>query len=229
VKGYSPLEAGVRVIPNALSLMLVAPRGPALVARFGVKRVVRVGYLLVATGFTILSFGTVDTPYLVVAVALVCCGSGIAVVMPPASQQIVGSLPLAKAGVGSAVNDVTREVGGALGIAVAGSIVASIYGAGAEFAAVIPDDAARDAATESIGQAIAVADRGLSAGLVDQGQYDAFVGAARDAFTDGTRVAFLTLAVLAVAASFVISRFMPDRLPSRAVTFVPAPEPAVGS
>jgi EmrB/QacA subfamily drug resistance transporter len=229
VKGYSPLEAGVRVIPNALSLMIIAPRGPALVARFGVKRVVRVGYLLVATGFTILSFGTVDTPYPVVAVALVCCGSGIAIVMPPASQQIVGSLPLAKAGVGSAVNDVTREVGGALGIAVAGSIVASIYGAGAEFAGVIPDDAARDAATESIGQAIAVADRGLSAGLVDQSQHDAFVDAAREAFTDGTHVAFLTLAVLAVAASFVIAHFMPDRLPSREVAFVPAAEPAVGS
>jgi predicted MFS family arabinose efflux permease len=219
VKGYSPLEAGVRVIPNALSLMLVAPRGPALVARFGVKRVVRAGFLLVAAGFTTLSFCTASTPYALIAVALVCCGTGMAIVMPPASQQIVGSLPLAKAGVGSAMNDVTREVGGALGIAVAGSIVASIYGARAGFTDVIPDEAAREAATESIGQAIAVADRGVEAGLVDARQYDAFVGAAREAFTDGTRVAFLTLAVLAVGASFLIARLMPDRLPTRTVPF----------
>jgi EmrB/QacA subfamily drug resistance transporter len=219
VKGYSPLEAGVRVIPNALSLMLVAPRGPALVARFGVKRVVRAGFLLVAAGFTTLSFCTASTPYALIAVALVCCGTGMAIVMPPASQQIVGSLPLAKAGVGSAMNDVTREVGGALGIAVAGSIVASIYGTRAGFADVIPDEAAREAATESIGQAIAVADRGVEAGLVDARQYDAFVGAAREAFTDGTRVAFLTLAVLAVGASFLIARLMPDRLPTRTVPF----------
>jgi EmrB/QacA subfamily drug resistance transporter len=229
VKGYSPLEAGVRVIPNALSLMLVAPRGPALVARFGVKRVVRAGFLLVATGFTILSFGTAATPYPVIALALVCCGTGMAVVMPPASQQIVGSLPLAKAGVGSAVNDVTREVGGALGIAVTGSIVASIYGARAGFAAAIPDESVRDAATESIGQAIVVADRGLQEGLVDQGQYHALVDAARDAFTDGTRVAFLTLAGLAVVASFAIARFMPDRLPSRAVASAPKAQPSAES
>jgi predicted MFS family arabinose efflux permease len=207
--------------------MLVAPRGPALVTRFGVKRVVRVGYLLVASGFTLLSFATASTPYPFIALALVCCGSGMSLVMPPASQQIVGSLPLAKAGVGSAMNDVTREVGGALGIAVTGSIVASIYGAHAGFADVIPDEEAREAATESIGQALAVVDRGREAGLVDERQHDVFVDAARDAFSQGTRVAFLSLAVLALVASFLIARLMPDRLPTRAVPLVPAGEPAV--
>jgi EmrB/QacA subfamily drug resistance transporter len=226
VKAYSPLEAGVRVIPNALTLMIVAPRGPALVARYGVKRVVRAGFLLVATGFTILSFATGVTPYPVVAVALVLCGSGMAIVMPPASQQIVGSLPLAKAGVGSAMNDVTREVGGALGIAVVGSVVASIYGAGAGFADRIQDDAAREAATESIGQAITVAQRGLGEGLISQQEYETFVDAARDAFSDGTRVAFLALAVLCVLCSFVIAHFIPDRLPSRAVEMVGATDAA---
>ncbi len=224
VKGYSPLEAGVRVIPNALSLMLIAPRGPALVVRFGVKRVVRVGFLLVATGFTILSFATASTGYPVIAVALVCCGTGMAIVMPPASQQIVGSLPLAKAGVGSAMNDVTREVGGALGIAVAGSIVASIYATRAGFADRIPDEGAREAATESIGQAVAVAQRGLGEGLISDRDYETFVDAARDAFSDGTQVAFLSLAVLCVVGSFVIAHFIPDRLPTRAVAMAGATE-----
>src|SRR5690606_20570607 len=119
-----------------------------------------------------------------------------------------------KAGVGSAVNDVTREVGGALGIAVAGSIVATAY-RGADFLARIPDPAAREIAGESVGQAIAVGERALDAGLIDASTFSTLVAAAGDAFNDGTTIAFATMATIAVLAAAAIGRSIPDQLPSR--------------
>jgi predicted MFS family arabinose efflux permease len=198
VKGYTPLGAGLRVLPNAAALMITSPQAPKLVARFGVKRVLRTGFLVTAVGFVLLASATVSTPDAVVWVALLCTGSGMAMVMPGASQHIVGSLPLAKAGVGSAVNDVTREVGGALGIAVAGSIVATVY-------------RAADVAGASIGEAFAL----VRSGQVPAGEAGQVLAAAGDAFTDGTRVAFAVMATVAVLAGAFVARVIPDQLPSR--------------
>jgi hypothetical protein len=163
--------------------------------------VLRTGFLISAFGFLLLSTARASTSDLVVIAALLCTGGGIALVMPGASQHIVGSLPLGKAGVGSAVNDVTREVGGALGIAVAGSIVATVY------------RAADGALGESIGEAI---------GLVRTGQIPGAEGAAAlmasgDAFTDGTRIAFGVMACVAVVTGILVARTIPDRLPSQHV------------
>jgi hypothetical protein len=137
-------------------------------------------------------------------------------IMPCASQHIVGSLPLSKAGVGSAVNDVTREVGGALGIAVSGSIVATVYRA-SSFVDRIPVESARDVASESVGQAIGVANGALEQGLIDRPTFDSFVHAAGEAFNDGTRIAFGVMAVVALVAGIVIARIIPDQFPSRDV------------
>jgi len=196
VLGYSPLEAGVRVIPNALALVIMAPQAPKFVVRFGVRATMRAGFLLTSLGFALLALATRDTPILLVMVALVCTGTGGAFIMPAASQHVVGSLPLSKAGVGSAVNDVTREVGGALGIAVGGSIVATVY-------------RARDGVGESIGEAIGAARAG---GVADP---SAMIVAAGDAFNDGTRIAFFMMAALALLGGVVLSRIIPDELPSR--------------
>jgi EmrB/QacA subfamily drug resistance transporter len=215
VKGYSPLEAGVRVIPSAVMLMFFAPRSPKLVARFGVRPVVTAGFASAAIGFTLLAFARPTTPYLLVAVALVFTGSGIALVMPPASQQIVSSVPIERAGVGSAVNDVTREVGGALGIAVVGSIVTSIYRANTGFAEQITDPGARELAEESVGRAVGVAGRGLAEGVITQEQHDALVRAAGDAFNRGTVWAFAALAVLALVAAIALGRTIPNEAPVR--------------
>lgn len=213
VLGYTPLQAGIRTLPSALMIMIVAPQGPRLVARFGVKKVVRTGFLLAATAFVLYSFATPETGYGLIAVALVCNGIGIAMLMPPSSQHIVGSLPLHKSGVGSAVNDVTREVGGALGIAISGTIVATIYRSNNGFTSMIPNAEAAGIAGESIGQAIGVARRALAEGFIAPPQVDALHRAASVAFTDGTHVAFLVMAVVAVASSFLIGHFIPDELP----------------
>jgi EmrB/QacA subfamily drug resistance transporter len=216
VKGYSPLAAGVRVLPNAIAMIIVAPQAPKIVLRFGVRKTMRTGFLLTAFGFLLLSTTTASTPIAVVIVALLCTGSGMAIVMPGASQHIVGALPLAKAGVGSAVNDVTREVGGALGIAVTGSIVATVYRQ-AEFLRGIPNEAAREAASGSVGQGVAVARSAFEQGFIDRVGLHDVIAAAGEAFTDGTRVAFGLMAVVAALAGVLITRVIPDELPQRQI------------
>jgi EmrB/QacA subfamily drug resistance transporter len=217
VKAYSPLAAGVRVLPSAFTLMLISPQGPRIVARFGVRTVVTAGFVSAAIGFALMSVADPGSSYLLVAVALVFAAAGIALIMPPASQLIVGSVPLAKAGVGSAVNDVTREVGGALGIAVVGSIVNTVYRSRDTFSDGIADAAARDAAHKSVGQALAVARQGLERGVVSTDQFHQLVQAAGRAFNDGTRIAFLVLTSVSAAAAVVLGRLVPNELPSRQV------------
>jgi EmrB/QacA subfamily drug resistance transporter len=209
VRGYTPLEAGVRVLPSAFMMILVAPRSPKLVQIFGVRRLVRGGFLLTAVGFVMLGLAQRDTPYAVVALALMLTGGGMAALMPPASQLIVASLPISKAGVGSAVNDVTREVGGALGIAVLGSVMASLYRSNAGFADAIAEPGARDIAHESVGGALGVANRALDAGLIDVGAYDRIVTAAGDAFLKGSSAAFFVAAGVAVFTAVVVGRYLP--------------------
>src|SRR4029077_1801663 len=122
--------------------------------------VIVTGMVFVATGFFIFSRLTPSSPYLVIALGLVIMASGMGCAMAPASTAIVSSLPMSKAGVASAVNDVTREVGGALGIAVLGTILTSRYTSNmaGQTPAAAPGPV-REAASSSINGAIAVAER----------------------------------------------------------------------
>src|SRR5438270_3018973 len=127
VLGYSPLEAGIRLLPWAIVYMLAAPRSAGLVERWGQRRVVSTGLLVVAAGMALLARSGVHANYPMLALSMVVVAAGMAMVTAPSTGAIVASLPLNKAGVGSAVNDTTRELGGALGVAVVGSVLASIY------------------------------------------------------------------------------------------------------
>ncbi len=217
VKGYGPLKAGLCVLPNAVSMILVAPRGPAIILRVGVRRAVRFGFLLTSVGFAVLATAGPSTSYWLIAIGLVCNGCGVAVIVPSASQQIVASLPLAKAGVGSAVNDVTREVGGALGIALGGSIVATVYRSRMTDYLVgrpeIPAEA-RHAIADSIGSAARAGRAAVEAGI-DPALVTEVFAAARRAFSDGTHWAFAVTAATAALASVFVPRWTPDALPHR--------------
>ena len=127
VLGYSPLEAGIRVLPWAAMYMVSTTRSAGLVTRFGQRRVVSSGLAIVAFGLLVLSRSTVGSDYAIVALGLVITAAGMGLTTAPSTGAIMQSLPLPKAGVGSAVNDTTREVGGALGVAVFGSIVTSRF------------------------------------------------------------------------------------------------------
>lgn len=194
-QGHSPLQAGVRMLPFALTMVVVAPRSPKLSAALGKRGAITVGLLVQAVGFTILATVGLDTSYLVIVVSMMLLAAGMATLMPAGSEAIVSSLPPSKAGVGSAVNDTTREVGGALGIAVLGTLLATGYRSGVEDAAAPLPDEARELAEDGIGGAFRVAQQNGDVQLVD---------AARDAFVDGMSLAFTVAAVIGVVAAGII-------------------------
>ncbi len=191
VRGYSPLKAGAANLPFAFTMIAVSPRSAGLVQRFGLNKVVAGGFISIAAGFVLLSTLGPSTPYLLIVVALVLLSAGMASSIAPGTGAIMSAVPMNKAGVGSAVNDTTRELGGALGIAILGSIVASAYRGRIDTSGLSGDAAAQ--AGESIGGAIRVASSlpgGQGAGEL--------IARAGIAFTDAINVAFATSAVIAV-------------------------------
>lgn len=130
VQGYSPLEAGIRTLPFAIATGATSPLAIMAMHRWGSKLVVATGLTVMALGFVLASRLDTDTPYFgLTVVSMVTIAIGLGLATGPATESIMGSLPLEKAGVGSAVNDTTRELGGTLGVAVVGSVFASFYGA----------------------------------------------------------------------------------------------------
>jgi hypothetical protein len=127
VVGYSPLEAGLRMVPWAITYMITAPLSARMVERWGQRVTVGGGLGIVALGLAILSRSGFHADYPVLALALVVTALGQGMATAPSTGAIIVSLPLDKAGVGSAINDTTRELGGALGVAVFGSVLTSRY------------------------------------------------------------------------------------------------------
>jgi len=200
-RGYSPLEAGLATLPLALSFLVFSPRSAALAERYGPSRVMALGLAIVAVGFGILTMLTPDTPYLVVAAAFTVLGAGMSITAAPATSEIMTSVPLSKAGVGSAVNDTTRELGGALGIALLGSIANTAYRSGVDLEQTRLPAGAREAAGESIGAASAIAERVPGGGEV--------VAQAASAFTNAftlTNTVAMGIALAAAAAVLAVSR-----------------------
>ena len=205
VEGYSPLEAGIRMVPMALGFMVGAATSDKLVARLGTKIVLTGGLIGIALGLTQLAFLDVGTAYWPIGVALFTVGIGMGATMAPATDAVMGSVPEENAGVGSALNDVTRNVGGALGIGVIGSVFNSIYGSQvASAVTALPVEAAA-LAQNSIGAAkqIAIQMGGPAGNLL--------LTEANGAFDRGFDVAMAVgIGLLAVGALMTI-RFMPSR------------------
>jgi EmrB/QacA subfamily drug resistance transporter len=212
VLGFSALEAGVRIIPFAGVMMLVAPQSPKLAERIGTKIVVTFGLVLVAAGLGALAFVEPSSGYLPVFISFVILATGMAFTMAPATESIMGSLPRAKAGVGSAVNDTTRQVGGALGVAVIGSVYSSVYAdqmAKALAGRGVPATAA-SVVSDSIGGALAVA---KSIGG-ESGQQ--LAATAKTAFVDGMHRGVIVGAVVALIGALIALLFLPARAPESA-------------
>jgi EmrB/QacA subfamily drug resistance transporter len=203
VLGYSPLEAGFRVMPVA-TMIVAAPLSARFAERFGTKKVVTTGLVIVSIAMSILATITVDTGYGRVALALAVLGLGMGTAMAPATESIMGSLPLAKAGVGSAMNDTTRQIGGALGVAILGSILASSYGSAMEsVVASLPPQAA-EIAGDSVGGAMAVASQAGAAGAP-------LAEAAAVAFVGGMESAVWVAAGVAMLGAIVTFLWLPAR------------------
>jgi hypothetical protein len=202
VQGYSPLEAGVRGLPFAFTMIIVSPRSADLAAKLGVRRVVTIGMAILIAGLLMFSLAGVDTDYWYIALVLVIMAAGVGMTMPSLSSGIVQSVPMNKAGVGSAVNDTTREVGGAIGIALVGSIVTSVYRSQlSPTLDALPPELA-DVARDNVGKALAVAE-----GAADTIGPDAAAQLTHDvrqAFVDGAHVGLRIAAAFVAAAAVVI-------------------------
>jgi EmrB/QacA subfamily drug resistance transporter len=127
VRGDSPLLAAVEVLPVAAALMLTSRAVPRLTARLGSRRVCAAGLTLMAAGLAVVAQLGSTSPYWLMATGLAVLGVGMGAATTPATSAITEALPAAQQGVGSALNDLSREVGGALGIAVIGSILTATY------------------------------------------------------------------------------------------------------
>jgi EmrB/QacA subfamily drug resistance transporter len=203
VLGFEPASAGVRMLPMALTLMVVAPLSSRIVERVGTKAVVATGLGLVAVSLALQSGLSVDSSYADVIWRMVLLAVGMGLTMAPATESIMGSLPLAKAGVGSAVNDTTRQVGGALGVAIIGSVLSTVYGDRVveAFDGSLPP-AALEAAQGSLGGALEVAERIGPAG-------DRLLDVARSGFVEAMHTGALVAAVAAAVGSLVALLFLP--------------------
>jgi EmrB/QacA subfamily drug resistance transporter len=128
VLGYAPLDTGLRILPMALAMMTAAGMSARVSQRLGTKYTVALGAALAGMALLVAaSTYQVDSPYSVVVVGELLIGLGIGTALSPATNSVMGSVPLEKAGVGSAMNDTTRQLGGALGIAVLGTVLNGIY------------------------------------------------------------------------------------------------------
>ena len=218
VRSYSPLSAGLATLPLALTLVAVAPRSAVLAERLGTGPVMSAGFVLVAAGFAVLALVGPLTPYLVLAVALVLLGAGMSLTAAPATGSIMSAVPHAKAGVGSAINDTTREVGGALGIAVLGSIATAAYRSAVDLGGLTLPAPVAKAAGQSVGAATA-----LSEQVPGGAQLASRAGAA---FTDAFNLASAVSVVLALAAAAVVASVFNRRAEQAAAQEARAVEPA---
>jgi len=204
VLGYSPLEAGLRMLPVAVGLIVGSRLAVALSERFGAKIAVAGGLVIVAGGLEILSQADLDSGYGLVATALSVLGLGIALAMTPATDAIMGALPKEKAGVGSAMNDVLRELGGTLGVAVLGTLLANRYSDGMEGSVSGMPDPMAHASLDSVDTA-----HGVAAQLGDGAT--SLITSADQAFVTAMGSTTDIAAAVALAGALVALLFLPSR------------------
>jgi EmrB/QacA subfamily drug resistance transporter len=156
VLGYSPLAAGLRTLPSAVTLAAASPLGPRIARRFGTRVPVVAGLALMTGGLTLFATATAASTYGHYLTAMIILSAGMGLAMAPATESVMHRLPPALAGVGSAVNDATRNLGSVLGVAVVGSVAASAYASRLSAFHVTGPAAARTA-RQSLGAATAIA------------------------------------------------------------------------
>jgi Na+/melibiose symporter-like transporter len=187
--------------------MIFAPRARLVVQRFGARAVCAVGMLLVSAGLLAFTLFDADTPVWVLCVVFFVQGTGMAHVMPPVTVAVMQALPREKAGSGSAINNTFRQVGGALGIAVLGSVLSTVYRGDIEGHLGALPAPARDAAGESIEATLGIAEKLGPAGRP-------LVAAANDAFLGAMHVTAVGSASVALIGALVVGLFLPGRPPA---------------
>jgi EmrB/QacA subfamily drug resistance transporter len=209
IKRYDPLSAGVHLLPVAASVGVSSVLGTKLAVRFGTKLVVACGLLMVTAFYVwVAAIVAPGNAYSTIAIQMVLYGTGMGLTSAPATEAIMGVVPRAKAGVGSAVNDTTRLLGGTLGVAVIGSAYASIYAS--HLTSSLPERLPRALGTlahSSVGAAFGVAERLAGAGHATLGT--AVEHAASDAFIKGLSAGCVVAAAVAAGGAIAAAALLP--------------------
>ncbi|MFI8187804.1 MFS transporter [Streptomyces sp. NPDC085946] len=207
VRGYTPLQTGLLMLPLAAAQMVFAPRARLVVGRFGHKATTTAGMLVVAATLAAFAVLDADTPIWALEVLFFLMGTGMAHIMTPVSVVIMQALPREKAGSASALSNTFRQVGGALGIAVLGSVLSAAYRSGIEDSLGALPPGLRHTAGESVEATL-----GVAAGLGPRGRD--LVEPAYDAFLHAMHVTALWGAAIAAAGAIVVALFLPGRRPA---------------
>ncbi|MEU5863930.1 MULTISPECIES: MFS transporter [unclassified Nonomuraea] len=215
VLGFSPIQAGALMIPFAAAQLIFAPLSQRVHQLFGAKLSATVSMLVVTAALGSYALMDVDTPVVLIEIIFFVQGAAMANIMPPATTAIMEALPREKAGVGSAMSNTVRQVAGALGVAVLGSVLSSSYRG--EIASALPAGAPH-AAGESI-----MATTAFARQLGEHGQ--ALIKPAFTAFVDGMHVTAMVSAVIALVGVAVVAKWMPGK--ARPVQQAEQKEPAV--
>jgi predicted MFS family arabinose efflux permease len=207
IKNYTAFQSGVRLLPVAISIALASVLGPRLVQWVGTTAVAAGGLAVFAAGLAWASTADAATPYGQIAMQMLLLGGGLGLTIAPATEAIMGSLDADKAGIGSAVNDTTRELGGTLGVAIVGSVFASVYsgeiGSAAALAG-LPADV-HSAMSRSMSMAHNVIAQ------MPAERITAVRDAVNGAFLDGLQVGSLVCAAIALGAAVVVAWLLPAR------------------
>jgi Na+/melibiose symporter-like transporter len=197
IRGDSAIIAAVSMLPLAATMMPSSRLAPKLAAKFGPRAVCVTGLVLIAAAMTILAGLDAHSSYWLLCAGLLVLGAGMGAAMTPATSAITAALPARQQGVASAMNDLSREVGGALGIAVIGSIMTAVYRANLS----LP---------------------GLPANVVDKARNSLAIAAhiggpvadkANAAFVDGIHTALFAAAGAVLLAAIVVAILTPKRQP----------------
>ncbi len=210
VLGFTPLEAGIRIVPLALTMAFTSAISAQITKRLGVKRTVTLGILILGAGLFYMSQQyKVDSSYMpdiIIGQIIIATGMGLAV--SPATDSIMGSVPANKAGVGSAMNDTTRELGGALGVAVLGTIMNTHYISEVEKIQLDLPSEAMTAVTDSIQGAHIVS---ANPQMPDFAR-DLIISTADQAFVSGMSEAMLIGSIIMLFAAVVAYVLLPHEV-----------------
>jgi MFS transporter, DHA2 family, multidrug resistance protein len=222
VLSYDPLRAGVATLPFAVVTGLLSPAAIALMKRLGTKAVVTGGLTLMSAGFVVAAGTSVDSAYWGrIITAMVLIAAGLALTASPATEAIMGALPPSKAGVGSAVNDTTRELGGTLGVAIVGSVMSSAYSS--HVLSALDKIGAPAALTSAAQQSVTAGMQ--AAAYLPPGLRGVAAAAARQAFVAGLHNGSLVAAGATALAALATLAFLPARVRPPAAAPPPPAQP----
>jgi predicted MFS family arabinose efflux permease len=204
VRGHTALEAAIRFLPLPLGLMPAAANSDKFVAKFGSNNVVATGLTLITAGMLLFTTVEIDTDYVRIALTFFLLGLGMGLTMAPSTTLVMESIPEDKAGVGSATNDASREIGGALGIAIGGSVLNEYY----QRNLIVPEGLDSSGLAESFPTAMRIGSELMADGNMLGAE---LIANARLAFMDGMVASAMVSAGIALMTAILVKLYMPGK------------------